>query len=139
MSLIPSAFAAGAAAPTAGGFNVMSFLPMIVIFVLFWFLLIRPQQKKAKLQSQMIAELQKGDEVVTTGGIFGKIAKVVDQFILLEVADNVTITVQKSIVAGKVEKGTIPASNHGFPTSGILLTISPHSSHLIFTSSIQGL
>ena len=107
MSLIPSAFATGAAAPAAGGFNIMSFLPMIVIFVLFWFLLIRPQQKKAKLQSQMIAELQKGDEVVTTGGIFGKISKVVDQFILLEVADNVTITVQKSIVAGKVEKGTL--------------------------------
>ena len=107
MSLIPSAFAAGSATPAAGGFNVMSFLPMIVIFVLFWFLLIRPQQKKAKLQSQMLSELQKGDEVVTSGGIFGKINKVVEQFVALEIADNVIITIQKSTVASKVEKGTL--------------------------------
>lgn len=107
MSLIPSAFAAGSTAPAANGFNVMSFLPMIVIFVLFWFLLIRPQQKKAKLQNQMLSELQKGDEVVTASGIFGKVHKVVEQFVILEIAENVTIMIQKSTVAGKVEKGTI--------------------------------
>ena len=107
MSLIPNAFAAGGAAPAAGGFNIMSFLPMIVIFILFWFLLIRPQQKKAKLQSQMLSELQKGDEVVTSTGIFGKISKIVEQFVLLEIADNVIITVQRSTIASKVEKGTL--------------------------------
>ena len=107
MSLIPSAFAAGTAAPAAGGFNIMSFLPMIIIFVLFWFLLIRPQQKKAKLQSQMLSELQRGDEVVTASGIVGKIDKVVEQLVSLEIAENVKITIQKSTIAGKVEKGTL--------------------------------
>lgn len=106
MSLFPMAHAAGTAAP-ASGFNIMQFLPMIVIFALFWFLLIRPQQKKAKTHSAMIAELQKGDEVLTNGGILGKISKVADQFVLLEIANNVVITVQKSTVGGKVEKGTI--------------------------------
>ncbi len=109
MSLIPSAFAAEpATAAAAGPFaNFMSFLPMIVIFVLFWFLLIRPQQKKVKLHSKMISELQKGDEVVTTGGILGKIEKITDQFISLEIANNVIINVQKSTVSTKIEKGTI--------------------------------
>ncbi len=107
MSLIPSAFAADSTTTAIGGMNVMSFLPMIVIFVLFWFLLIRPQQKKAKQQSQMLAELQKGDEVITNGGIYGKINKIVEQLVLLEIADNTNITVQKSTIAGKVEKGTL--------------------------------
>ena len=109
MSLIPSAFASTTgAATTTGGFDFMSFLPMIIIFALFWFLLIRPQQKKAKLHNLMVAELQKGDEVITSGGIAGKIHKVEDPFILLEVAENVIITVQKSTVGAKLEKGTLP-------------------------------
>ncbi len=109
MSLIPNAFAAEPAqAATSGPFgNFMSFLPMIIIFILFWFLLIRPQQKKMKLHSQMLAELQNGDEVVTSSGILGKIEKITDQFISLEVANNVIINVQKSTVSAKVEKGTI--------------------------------
>ena len=106
MSLIPNAFAAGAPAATSG-FNPMQFLPMLVIFVLFWFLLIRPQQKKAKAHSQMVAELQKGDEVLTSGGILGRVVKIADTFVLLEVANNVTITVQKSTVGTKIEKGTL--------------------------------
>jgi preprotein translocase subunit YajC len=108
MSLFPSAYAAETAAHSAaGGFNIMQFAPMIVIFVLFWFLLIRPQQKKAKLHSQMISALQKGDEVITNSGIVGKIVKINEQFMLLEVANNVTLTVQKSTVGGKVESGTL--------------------------------
>jgi preprotein translocase subunit YajC len=108
MSLIPSAFAAtGAATAQSSQFNFMSFLPMLIIFVLFWFLLIRPQQKKAKEHSKMVSELQKGDEVLTSGGILGKIANVTEQFIQLEVASNVVITVQKSTVTTKLEKGTL--------------------------------
>ena len=107
MSLIPSAFAAGTTATTPGGFNIMQFLPMLVIFVLFWFLLIRPQQKKAKALSQMISGLQKGDEVLTSGGILGRVNKVAEQFVLLEIANNVIISVQKSTVGSKVEKGTL--------------------------------
>lgn len=108
MSLIPMAHAAEAAgAQAAGGFNIMQFVPMIVIFVLFWFLLIRPQQKKAKQQNQMLAELQKGDEVITSSGILGTVSKVVEQFVQIEIADNVVISVQKSTIAGKLEKGTL--------------------------------
>ena len=109
MSFIPNAYATGAATP-ASGFNIMQFLPMIVIFVLFWFLLIRPQQKKAKAHSQMLSELQKGDEVLTSGGILGKISKINEQFISLEIANNVNIAVQKSTITTKVDKGTIEKS-----------------------------
>lgn len=90
-------------------FNIMSFMPMIVIFILFWFLLMRPQQKKAKEHNKMVSELQRGDEVVSSGGILGKIEKVTDQFIQLEVASNVVISVQRSTVIAKVEKGTYKA------------------------------
>ncbi len=107
MSLIPSAFAAGISAPAPGGFNIMQFLPMLVIFVLFWFLLIRPQQKKAKAHSLMVAELQKGDEILTNGGILGRVNKVAEQFVLLEIANNVIISVQKATIGSKVEKGTL--------------------------------
>jgi preprotein translocase subunit YajC len=109
MSFISNAFAdtAAPAAHASTQSTIMSFLPMVVIFVLFWFLLIRPQQKKAKLHNQMISELQRGDEVVTNGGILGKISKVEDQIIHLEIADNVIIKVQKGTVTGKL---TAPAT-----------------------------
>lgn len=108
MSLIPSAFAATTATGTAStATNFMSFLPMIVIFILFWFLLIRPQQKKAKEHSKMVSELKSGDEIVTNGGILGKISKITEQFILLEIANNVIIHVQKNTITGKMEHGTL--------------------------------
>lgn len=110
MSLFPIAHAATGAATQSSEMNFMSFLPMIIIFILFWFLLIRPQQKKAKLHNKMVAELEKGDEVLTSGGILGRIAKIEDQFIMLEVANNVIITVQRHTVSGKVEKGTLNKS-----------------------------
>lgn len=103
MSLIPSAFADGTATVAGGASSLMSFLPMVVIFVLFWFLLIRPQQKKMKLHNQMLAALEKGSRVLTTGGIVGKIVKLEDNFADLEIADNVVITVQRSAIAGKLD------------------------------------
>lgn len=109
MSLIPSAFAdtvvatANTQAHTTQS-TIMSFLPMIIIFVLFWFLLIRPQQKKAKLHNQMLAALAVGDDVVTSGGILGKIAKMSDATIHLEVATNVVIQVQRGTISGKVNQ-----------------------------------
>jgi len=80
---------------------------MIIIFILFWFMLIRPQMKQAKEQRNMIAALQKGDEVATTGGIVGKITKVSDGFIGLEIATGVTVNVQKHTVQTLLPKGTI--------------------------------
>ncbi|MBM3115056.1 preprotein translocase subunit YajC [Jeongeupia naejangsanensis] len=101
---IAPAYAADAV-PAAAGF--MQFLPMVVIFVLFYFLLIRPQQKRAKEQRAMLDALQKGDEVVTSGGTLGRIVKVSEQYITLELAEGVEILVQRASVSQRLEKGTI--------------------------------
>jgi preprotein translocase subunit YajC len=92
---------------TGANGGLASFLPMILIFVLFWFLLVRPQQKRAKEVKQMLAALGKGDEVVTQGGIVGRISKLNDSFVTLEIAEGVDITVQRAAVTGKLEKGTL--------------------------------
>lgn len=95
------------AAPAAGAPAITDFLPLIIIFILFWFMLIRPQMKRAKEQKKLISELQKGDEVVTTSGQLGKIAKISDQYISLEIADGVITHVQKHAVQTLLPKGTI--------------------------------
>jgi preprotein translocase subunit YajC len=105
MFLISPAYAAGSG--TAGGFDIASFLPMIIIFALFWLLLIRPQQKRAKETKQMLAALEKGDEVMTQGGFVGRITKLTDQFATVEIAEGVEIRMQRGAISGKLEKGTI--------------------------------
>lgn len=79
---------------------------MVLIFVLFYFLLIRPQAKRAKEHKQMVEALSKGDELVTNGGILGKAVEVDDSFITLEIANNVQIKVQRQSIASLVPKGT---------------------------------
>ena len=86
------------------------FLPMIVIFVAFYFLLIRPQQKKQKAHTELIGALATGDEVLTAGGILGKVTAVTDHYATLNIADNVEIKIQKSTVSAIVPKGTIDAA-----------------------------
>ncbi|MFM1977797.1 MAG: SecYEG protein translocase auxillary subunit [Pseudomonadota bacterium] len=103
--LISTAYAASSAPAQ----DWTSFLPMVVIFVLFYFMLIRPQMKQAKAQREMITALQKGDEVATSSGIIGKITKVGDDIISLEIAAGVVINVQKPAIQAKLEKGTIKA------------------------------
>ncbi|MBT9612171.1 MAG: preprotein translocase subunit YajC [Burkholderiales bacterium] len=99
------------AAPAAGAQDpIMGLLPFVVIFVLFYFMLIRPQMKRAKEQKKMIEALQKGDEVITTGGVLGKITKVSDQYMSLEIADNVVIQVQKATVQTLLPKGTMKSN-----------------------------
>ena len=100
---ISNSYAADAAAAS----GLASFLPLIIIFVLFWFLLIRPQMKQAKEHRNMLAALQKGDEVATAGGIVGKVAKVGDSFVSLEIATDTVINVQKNSVQTLLPKGTI--------------------------------
>ncbi len=101
---------AWAAASTAGPTDpLMSFLPLILIFGVFYFLLIRPQSKRAKELKQMVGALAKGDEVVTTGGMLGKVVEVGETFISVEITDGVQVKVQKSAVAGLMPKGTIKA------------------------------
>ena len=98
------------AAPAAPfGSDLMAFLPMIAIFVVFYFLLIRPQQKKAKEAKAMLEALTKGDEVVTAGGVLGRIAKLGDQYVTVEVAPNTEITVQRGAISQLLPKGTIKA------------------------------
>ena len=88
---------------------ILSLLPFVVIFVLFYFMLIRPQMKRAKEQKKMVDALQKGDEVITAGGLLGKITKVGEQYVSLEIADNVTIQIQKQTVQTLLPKGTVKA------------------------------
>lgn len=91
------------------GSNVSSILPLILMFAAMYFLMIRPQQKRAKEQKAMIEALAKGDEVVTAGGILGKVSKVSDAYITLEVANATEVVVQKASVTVLLPKGTIKA------------------------------
>jgi preprotein translocase subunit YajC len=93
--------------PAASGSQWMQLLPLVLIFVVFYFLLIRPQTKRAKEHKAMVGKLQAGDEVVTTGGLLGRITNVGDNFLAMEIADGVTIKVQKFQVAQLMPKGTM--------------------------------
>ena len=97
---------AQAATPASGGDSLMSMLPIILMFVILYFLMIRPQMKKAKEHKTMLDGLQKGDEVIAVG-ILGKISKITDNYVSLEIADDVTIQVQKQAVTTLLPKGTI--------------------------------
>ena len=97
--LISEAWAQAAGAPAAGGMDVlMQFAPFILIFVVMWFLLIRPQQKKAKDHRAMVAALKRGDRVVTSGGISGQVSHVADDHLMVEVADGVKIKILRDAV-----------------------------------------
>ena len=101
---ISSAFAQDVS-PGAGG--LMSFLPLIVIFAVFYFMLIRPQMKRAKEHRNLVSQLGKGDEVVTNGGLLGKITDLSDAFVTVEIAEGVQIKLQRSAVTTVMPKGTI--------------------------------
>ena len=85
----------------------MQLLPMILMFVVLWFLMIRPQMKKAKEHKALLAALQKGDEVVTQGGIVGKVVKVGDSYVTVEIAANTEVVVQKPSIGLVLPKGTL--------------------------------
>lgn len=107
LSLVPAA----AMAQSAGGGQGMGVIGQVIFFagfiLIFYLLIWRPQSKRAKEHKSLMAGLNKGDEVVTSGGVAGKITKVTDDFIALEVADNVEMTVQKVAVASALPKGTL--------------------------------
>ena len=96
---------AGAAADPTGGF--MQLLPMILMFVVLWFLMIRPQMKKAKEHKALLEALAKGDEVVTQGGIVGRVVKIGEGYVTLEVATGTEIVVQKPSIGLVLPKGTL--------------------------------
>ena len=109
--LISNAYAQ--AAQASGGFDLLQMLPLVLMFVLLYFLMIRPQSKRAKEHKSMLAALQKGDEVVTAGGTLGKVTKVGDNFVSVEVAPNVEIQVQRSSITTMLPKGTIKNADKG--------------------------
>lgn len=101
---IKDAMAAGA---PAQGDAFLSLLPLIIIFAIFWFLIIRPQTKRAKQHREMVGALKTGDEVVTQGGILGRIIALDDNFATVEVANDVRIRVQRGMIGAVMPKGTI--------------------------------
>lgn len=106
--LISNAFAQ--TAPASGGMDLLGLMPLVLMFVLLYFLMIRPQAKRAKEHRSMLAALQKGDEVVTAGGALGKVTKVGDSFVTIEIAPNIEIQVQKPSISTLLPKGTIKSS-----------------------------
>ncbi|VAW92683.1 Protein translocase subunit YajC [hydrothermal vent metagenome] len=108
---ISQAYAEGAApAAGAGGDPTTSLLFFVGMIVIFYFLLIRPQQKRAKDHRKMVAAIGKDDEVVTNGGILGKIIEMGDQFITIEIADNVNVRIQRNAISTVLPKGSLKAA-----------------------------
>ena len=100
---------ANAYAQAAGGGEpgFMGLLPIILMFVLLYFLMIRPQMKRAKEHKQMVEALQKGDEVITAGGVVGRISRMGEAYVTLEIAPNTEISVQRTAVQTLLPKGTM--------------------------------
>ena len=104
---ISNAYAEGATAAAGGG--VMDFLPLIALVAVFYFLVLRPQSKRAKEHKVMMEALQKGDEVVTSGGVVGRVVKVYDEYASVELAENMEVKVQKVAILNVLPKGTLNA------------------------------
>ena len=111
--LITSAFAqaSGAAAPGGAAAGLISFAPMVLLFVAFYFLLIRPQQRRAKALAAQIASVKKGDSVITAGGMVGKVTKVDEAFAEIEIATGVKVRVVKATIAEVTPPGGAKPAN----------------------------
>jgi preprotein translocase subunit YajC len=96
-----------AKAAPAGGSGIESMILLVAMFAIMYFLLIRPQMKRAKEQRAMVEALQKGDEVVAAGGLIGRVTKLTDQYLTLEVAPNTEIVMQRNAVQVVLPKGTL--------------------------------
>ena len=103
---ISNAHAEGAAAASAGG-GFLEFLPLVALLAVFYFLILRPQQKRTKEHKTMMDALQKGDEVVTAGGALGRVEKVGDEYVAVELATGITVQYQKFAIQTVLPKGTI--------------------------------
>ncbi len=101
---ISNAYAETAAAPQGG---IMDFLPLIALIAVFYFLVLRPQSKRAKEHKAMVEALQRGDEIITLGGEVGTVSKVFEEYVGLQLAENVEVTVQKAAIQNVLPKGTI--------------------------------
>ena len=104
ISLAHAQTAAASSDPTSG---LMQLLPMILMFAVLWFLMVRPQMKKAKEHKALIAAIAKGDEVVTGGGLVGKVVKIGENYVTLEIAEGTEVVVQKPAIGLVLPKGTL--------------------------------
>lgn len=95
------------AAGTAGTGGIMEYLPLIALIAVFYFLVLRPQAKRAKEHKAMTEGLQRGDEIVTVGGAVGRVAGIFEEYVSVELAENVEMTVQKAAIQSVLPKGTI--------------------------------
>ena len=111
MDFLISTAHAQAAQPSQPDTMTGLFLPMIFLAVVFYFLIIRPQSRRAKEHKSLLGELSKGDEVATNGGLLGKVVKVGENFVEIEVANNVNVRVQKQAIANLMPKGTLKSSD----------------------------
>ncbi len=98
---------AQSAGESSGGFDFTAILPLVLMFVIFYFLLIRPQQKKSKEHKNLVAALKKGDEIITNGGLLAKVTNVGDNFLTCEIADKIKVKIQSHAVSTVLPKGTI--------------------------------
>ena len=105
--MISLAYAQTAAGAAPQGDVIGSFLPMIVILIIFWIFMIRPQMKRAKEHKNLLAQLQKGDEVATQGGLVGRVHKVDENYVIVAVSQNAKIMVQKPAITMVLPKGTL--------------------------------
>ena len=105
--LIPLAHAQTSGAAGATSNSLETFVPLILLFAVFYFLMIRPQMKRQKELKKMVSELAKGDEVITNGGLAGRVTAMDDAFLTLEIASNVTVRVQRHAVSSVLPKGTL--------------------------------
>ncbi|MBI4939087.1 MAG: preprotein translocase subunit YajC [Nitrosomonadales bacterium] len=105
--IIGSAWAQAAAPAASPSLGFADFLPLIALIAVFYFLILRPQQVRAKELKTILGALQKGDEVIAVGGLLGRVAKVSENYVSIEVADGVTVNVQKNTIQTVLPKGTI--------------------------------
>ncbi|MBD3815341.1 MAG: preprotein translocase subunit YajC [Halothiobacillus sp.] len=107
MFFISDALAEAAPAAAQQPSMIATFLPLILIFGVMYFLLIRPQVKRQKELKKLVDSIEKGDEIITNGGLLGRVVKVTDAFLIVEVADGMTIVVQRGAVSSVMPKGTL--------------------------------
>jgi preprotein translocase subunit YajC len=103
------AYAMGQPPGGGGGSSMMSFLPIILIFVIFYFLLIRPQQKRAKEHRTLLSNLKLGDQVLTSGGIYGRVTGLREDVVTVEISDKVRVKVNRGNIAGVVKQDVMKA------------------------------
>jgi preprotein translocase subunit YajC len=107
LSFIPTALAANAPQATSATESINLIIMLIAFVAIFYFLILRPQNKRAREHRELIGKLAKDDEVITAGGILGRITKITDDFVVLCIAEGVEIKIQKSAIANSIPKGTL--------------------------------